>query len=118
MLCEALFGELFRMFRAPNSMRDKSSRDLPEASEGLPGPSGGFLRLCREKINFYVFHIFSMKVQHKIFFVMGEEAKFLTTLSETSSGKRRLHFEPLPSRQSYLERHSTLGEGFISLLLS
>ena len=56
-----------------------------------------------------------MKVQHKIFFVMGE-AKMLTTLSETSSGKRRLLFEHLPSRDLNLERHSTLGEGSISLL--
>ena len=45
---------------------------------------------------------------------MGE-AKFLTTLSETSSGKRRLHFETGLSRESSLKRHSTLGEGSISL---
>ena len=48
-LCEALFGELFRIFRAPDSMRKKSSRGLPEASGGLQGPSGGFLRLFQEK---------------------------------------------------------------------
>ena len=46
---------------------------------------------------------------------MGE-AKMLTTSSETKSGKRRLLFEPLPSRDLNLERHSTLSEGSISLL--
>ena len=45
---------------------------------------------------------------------MGE-ANFLTTSSETSSGKRRLLFEPEPSRELSLKRHSTLGEGSISL---
>ena len=47
--------------------------------------------------------------------VMGE-ANFLTTLSETSSGKIQLHFETLLPRESYLGRLSTLGEGAISLL--
>ena len=47
---------------------------------------------------------------------MGE-AKMLTTSSETSSEKRRLYFEPVVSRESSLKRHSTLGEGSISLLL-
>ena len=55
-----------------------------------------------------------MKVQHEIFFVMGE-ANFLATLSETSSEKRRLYFEPVVSHGTYLGRHSTLGEGSISL---
>ena len=37
---------------------------------------------------------------------MGE-AKMLTTLSQTSSGKRRLNFEPGASRELSLKRHST-----------
>ena len=45
---------------------------------------------------------------------MGE-AKFLATLSETSSEKRRLYFGSWASRDLYLGRHSTLGEGSISL---
>ena len=114
-LCEALFGELFRIFRVPHSMREKFSRGLPETFGGLQGPSRGFLRLFREKIKFSFFHIFSSTFNIKQFFVMGE-VNFLTTLSETPSGKRRLHFERLPSRGLYLERHSTLGEGSISLL--
>ena len=37
---------------------------------------------------------------------MGD-ANLLTILSETKSGKRRLHFEPDPSRGLYLERDLT-----------
>ena len=48
---------------------------------------------------------------------MGEP-NFSTTLSETSSEKRRLYFEPVASREVFSERHSTLGKGFILLLLS
>ena len=50
----------------------------------------------------------------KSFFVMGG-AKIIECFSETESGKRRLNFEPLVSHGLSLERHSTLGEGSISL---
>ena len=113
-LCEALFGELFRISRAPHFMRRKFSKALPEPFGGLLEPSRAFQRGFREKY-FFISLSFFMKVQQQIFFVMGE-AKFLTTSSETSSGKRRLYFEPWPCHGLNLERHSTLSEGSILLM--
>ena len=65
---------------------------------------------------FFLFLSFFMEIRHQIVFLVIGEAKFLTTLSETSSEKRRVYCEPVASRELYLERHWTLGEGPILLL--
>ncbi len=43
---------------------------------------------------------------------MGERF-FCESFSETKSGKRATYFEPVVSRELYLERHSTLRQGAI-----
>ena len=111
MLCEALFVIFRFLFYAGSHAR----KVVKKPAGSLRRPPGASRRLSgtTSRKNGFVSSFF-MKVQHEIFFVMGE-ANFLTTSCETSSGKRRLNFEPDVYLDLYLERHSILREGSISL---
>ena len=85
----------FFVYRLPCAKNRREAFPRPsEASWSLPK---AFLEFVREKSKFSFFHIFSWKFNMKYFFSRGEP-KFLTTLSETLSEKRQLHFETVPSR--------------------
>ena len=80
--------------------KSASHQNRQEAFRRPPTAPGAFQRLSEafsRTIKKPIFHHFAWKFKIKSFFVMGE-AKMLTTLSDTSSGKRRLNFEPEVSR--------------------